>query len=627
MTTSAAREAREDWERRIYRRTDSGRDAGLTLPAPSGLTAVPGQGHVALTWQPVPNAAGYIVARSESSDGPFVPLDHGNSDVLPVPDPWYADARVEPNRTYHYQVQAAVAAGVEPGPPAGPVSAGAATTLTAPVQVVVDVSNITGRLRRIWEMVGSERLSQLWLSQDEAGNAVGAEFRAALARAHDELGVRRVRAHAIFHDDVGVFRWPIGGDPEYDFTGVDRIVDELLSIGVRPVLELGFLPRDLASDSTKTTFQYRGIISPPKDWSVWAELNRRLAAHLLDRYGLDEVAGWGFEVWNEPNLEVFWTGSKADYLRLYAEAARAVKSVNERLLVGGPATAACEWVEDLCAFCAETGAPLDFVSTHTYGNAPIDVHPSLRRHGFDRAEVWWTEWGVGHTHFAPIHDSAYGAPFVLHGLKSGQDRVDALAYWVVSDHFEELGRPPRLLHGGFGLLTVGNLRKPRWWALALAQQLGDEVVDSRVSGDGAQVLVETWATRDAVGRIDVLLWNACPDASLFRGVAALDRSVHITVTGLPAGRYAVRLARVDNGHSSIDAHVEPDRDWPDDAGWAALRERDVLDEERLDDVEIGVVETDEAESGGDATGACGVAEFDVTIPMPGVVRVRLEPLP
>ena len=97
----------------------------------------------------------------------------------------------------------------------------------------------------------------------------------------------------------------------------------------------------------------------------------------------------------------------------------------------------------------------------------------MRRHGFDDAKVWWTEWGVGHTHFHPVHDTAFAAPFVLHGFKSAQGRVDALAYWVVSDHFEELGRPPRLLHGGFGLLTVGNLRKPRWWAVSLAAEQGD----------------------------------------------------------------------------------------------------------------------------------------------------------
>lgn len=612
MSDSLAAQAREDWERRIYRRTDAADDARIALPAPEGLTATPGRGLVNLRWSPVPGAAGYLISRAISPDGPWTVLEHGNSDVRAVPDPVYADARIEPGTTYYYRVQAVPAADLPAGPHSVTVSAAAATELTEPIRVRVDAARVTGRLRRVWEMVGSERLSQLWLERDEAGNPVGQEFREALALASKEIGVRRVRAHAIYHDDVGVFRWAPGQEPEYDFSGVDRIVDELVAVGVRPVLELSFMPHDLAADHTKTTFQYRGYVSPPKDWSVWADLNRRLAAHLVERYGIDEVAGWGFEVWNEPNLEVFWAGTKADYMRLYAEAARAVKSVDERLLVGGPATAASEWIEDLCAFCAQTGTPLDFVSTHTYGNAPVSVWPSLRRHGFDDVQVWWTEWGVGHTHFHPIHDTAYGAPFILRGYKSAQGRVDALAYWVISDHFEELGRPPRLLHGGFGLLTVGNLRKPRWWAVTMAEGLGDEILASTVGGDGAGGLVDSWAARADDGRVDVLVWNATPDASLFRGVPELERPVSVVVSGLAAGRYAVHLARIDNDHSSIAKHVGEDLVWPDEATWERLRAVNTLDESRLSDARVARVDDE--------------LTFDVDLPMPGVVRIRLTPL-
>jgi xylan 1,4-beta-xylosidase len=604
-------DARADWEERIYRRTDADVTADRPeLPAPAALSANPGLGHVALTWSPVPGAAGYVISRAEAAQGPWTGLDHGGSDVLAIPDPWYADAAVEKDTTYWYRVQATAGADQRPGPATAPVSAQPAAELTTPLAVQVDTATVTGPLHRVWEMVGSERLSQLWLERDSFGNPVGAEFATALRRAHDELGVQRVRAHAIYHDDNAVFSWPEGGEPAYDFTGVDRIVDALIDAGVRPVLELGFLPRDLASDVSKTTFTYRGIISPPKDWSVWAELNRRLASHLVIRYGIDEVAGWGFEVWNEPNLEVFWTGTEADYLTLYGEAARAVKSVDPRLLVGGPATAASEWVEDLCAYCARTGAPLDFVSTHTYGNSALDLHPILERYGYGDAQVWWTEWGVGHTHFAPIHDTAYGAPFVLRGFKSAQGRVDALAYWVVSDHFEELGRPPSLLHGGFGLLTVGNLRKPRWWAVALAEGLGDEVLSASVTGDGAAVLVEAWAARAADGRVDLLLWNAAPDASLAGGVDALGREVRVTLSGLPAGSYAASLARVDAEHSSIARHVPAGTVWPSAELWETLRTADVLAEESLDPVRP----------------AGGSVDLDVHLPMPGVARLRLVPV-
>lgn len=456
-------------------------------------------------------------------------------------------------------------------------------------------------------MIGSERLSQLWIDHDEAGNPVGQEFRAALADAHTSLGVDRVRARAIFHDDVGVFQ-VVDGKPTYDFSGVERIVDELISIGLRPVLELGFMPRDLASDPDATVFTYRGIISPPKDWSQWGELCGRLAVHLVERYGIDEVATWGFEIWNEPDLEVFWTASREEYFRLYDEAVHAIKAVDRRLPVGGPATAAVDWIEEFAAHAEAAGSPVDFVSTHSYGNAPVDLRPLLARHGLDNVEIWWTEWGVGHTHFAPVHDTPYSAAFVLRGMKSAQrGTVDALAYWVISDHFEELGRPPRLFHGGFGLLSVGNLRKPRYWALRFAQELGDDVLATSLTGDGADGLVETWAARRADGSVDVLLWNASPTAAKYAGDATLERTVSVCLKGLQDSGYRVLLNRIDNDHTNIAAHF--DGEWPDAAQWQALRDAD-----RLDETELYPLAPEHSE-----------ASLQVVLPMPGVARIRLIP--
>jgi xylan 1,4-beta-xylosidase len=518
-----ARDVREDWRARMqtqtYRRSDTAATAldDHRLSAPDGVSVAAGAGQLTLRWSPVDGAVGYVIYRAEDRDGPWTELDHGNSDVRPVAGPPYTDADVIPGYTYWYAVAAVSAVDHPPGPRAEPVAATASAGYAQPLTLRVDASQVAGQLRRVWRMAGSDRLSQLRLPADDQGNAVSAEFSQALKAAHDELGVELVRAHAIFHDDIGVFRMA-DGHPSYDFSGVDRIIDELRELGLRPVLELGFMPHDLAADPGRTVFTYRGIISPPRDWSLWRQLCARLAQHLVDRYGIDEVAHWGFEVWNEPDLEAFWTGSQADYFRLYDEAARGIKAVDSRLRVGGPATAAVDWIAEFAAHVAQTGVPANFISTHTYGNTPVDLRPLLARHGLTTTEVWWTEWGVGHTHFAPLHDSAYGAPFILRGLKSAQDgHVDALAYWVISDHFDELGPPPRLFHGGFGLLTVGNLRKPRYWALRLAQELGDDVLATSIDGDGAGSLVEAWAARHKSGVIDILVWNAAPSAAKYQG--------------------------------------------------------------------------------------------------------------
>jgi xylan 1,4-beta-xylosidase len=553
---------------------------------------------VTLRWAPVEGAIGYLLHRGPSPDGPWEPVDHGGMDVLSHPGPAYADTTGRPGLEAYYAIAAIASEEDGPGELSEPVAAKPRAEIAAPLDARVDASGSGGRLDRVWRMIGSERLSQLF-----EPDGVGEEFADALRLARDELGAERVRAHAILHDDLGVFQ----ADGAHDFGAVDRVYDRVLELGLRPVVELSFMPRELAADPSATVFEYGAGISVPADWDAWAGLVGALAEHLVERYGIEEVARWGFEVWNEANLEVFWAGSRDDYFRLYEVAVAAVKAVDERLPVGGPATAAAGWIPDFLDFVVGSGAPLDFLTTHTYGNLPLDVGEALRVRGLSGVEVWWTEWGVTPTHFAPVNDSVLSATFLLHGMKSVQGRADALAYWVVSDHFEELGRPPALLHGGFGLMTVGNLRKPRWWALALAQQLGDDLLPLTIEGDGAGSLVDGWAARRGDGTVDVLLWNGTLDQSKERGDRLLDRDVHVELEGLTARGYRASLARVDAAHSNIAARWAGEEPWPDAQQLATLRAADVLHEESLGEI------------AGDG------ASFDLHLPMPGIARLRLRP--
>ncbi|HEX2497674.1 MAG TPA: xylan 1,4-beta-xylosidase, partial [Actinomycetes bacterium] len=350
-----AGQARADWADRVGRRTDAG-SASLeplpTLPAPAGLRARPGVGQVTLDWEPVEGAIGYLVHRGAAANGRFEPLDHLGRDVLAVPHPPYADTTCRPGEQWWYAVAALAdvrsVGDLSPPVPAGPLAAGPAGVASAMVAINVDAGTVVGPVHRPWRpMIGSEHLSYLLSEDSTGGRPIGAELTEALRIAATELGVRTVRAHAILGDDLGVYR-ELDGGPVYDFSGVDRVYDLVLSLGLRPIVELSFMPHDLAADPTATVFAYGAIISPPRDWDRWGELIRAFTAHLVERYGLAEVRDhWGFEVWNEPNLEVFWSGTPAEYLRLYEVTARAVKSVHPSLRLGGPATAAAGWVEEL----------------------------------------------------------------------------------------------------------------------------------------------------------------------------------------------------------------------------------------------------------------------------------------
>jgi len=596
-----------DLASQLRRRRPAAADSSAVQP-PTDLRTEAGRGQVTLRWAALPGAAGYLILRALRREGPFTILDHGGGDVLAVPGCVYADTTAGAGGQPWYSVAALAVPDGPPGPRAEPVQAGPPSGAAAKVEVAVDAALPTGQLPRPWRMVGSDHLSLLLRGVDEHGFDVGAELARALAISRAELGAERVRAHGIFLDELGVYR-----NGALDFTGVDRVYDQLRQLGLRPLVELSFMPRDLAANPSARIFHYGGVVSPPRDWAEWRRLVAALASHLVERYGLDEVAEWGFEVWNEPNLEAFWAGDQADYFRLYEESAKALKSVNARLKVGGPATAAAGWIQDFAEFAAQHQLPVDFLSTHTYGNLPLDVSVTAARAGLPGVPAWWTEWGVSPRHLAEVNDLPFGAPFVLSGMVSALDRIGLLAYWVLSDHFEELGPPQRLLHGGFGLLTVGNLRKPRFWALKMLELLGPERLAVEVSGDGAGSLVQTLATRSPGGGVELLVWNGTLDQSKRHGAEELRRLVTVRLDGLRSGIYLRTHHRVDAECSNVVATWNQlgAPDWPDEAGWRALRARDRLEElEAAAPIEVG---SDQL-------------TLELDLPMPAASLIRLRPL-
>jgi len=590
-----------------YRHRGSAAADVPVLEPPAGLTVVASTGHVHLTWAPVDDAVGYLVHRRAAGEDELRPVDHHGGDVLAVPDRWYVDTTGSPGTTYEYAV--ATLASVDVVGPTGPTVEAAALPSGAHqpvVTVCVDASGSGTPLPRPWQpMIGSERLSQLLCTDLSGGREIGVELLAALRRVRDEIGVEFVRAHSVFDDDLAVYH-EVDGKPVIDFTGVDAVYDLLRDLGLRPTVEIGFMPRDLASDPSKTIFEYAANVSPPKDWDRWYDLVHQLVAHLVDRYGLDEVLGWDFEVWNEANLEVFWSGTREEWLHLYDVTAAAAKAVDPRLSVGGPSSAAAGWVDDLLGHAQQSGAAVDFVSTHTYGSAPLDLRPTLERYGYPGARLLWTEWGVTPTHFHEVSDGTSAGTFLLSGMRSAAGRVDALSYWVASDHFEELGRPPRLLHGGFGLLTVGGIAKPRYHALRMLASLGETELPVTYEGDGGGGLVQAWASRHADGRLTIVLWNHTLDQARRDGSPDLARTVRLTLPGV--GHRAATITRLDreNGDITTLGAELGIGDWPDSEQWAALRAVDTLAPEPV-----------QLEASADG------AVLEIALPQPGAVLVEI----
>lgn len=371
-----------------------------------------------------------------------------------------------------------------------------------------------------------ESYKPTWKKLVTAGRAregLFAEWREQLAQVQKEIGFEYIRFHGIFNDDMMVYKEDKDGVITYNWKYVDSLFDFLLSIGLRPFLELGFMPHDLSSGE-QTIFWWKGNVTPPADHKKWADLVEALLRHCINRYGLSEVLNWYFEVWNEANITPFWSGTQADYFKLYEVTARAVKRVHSDLRVGGPATSSsdtdeCPWIAEFLAFCEKKDLPVDFVSTHPYPNSyPLYSYglPCYKDENGTRRSLEWlketmsktkyrdvevhlTEWNSSPNCFDLVHDTAFMAPFVIQNNLRAVGMVDSIGFWTFTDIFEEEALGRTIFSGGFGMLNTQGLLKPSYHGYWFLSRLGDRIL---AQGDNYVV------TRKD-DRVQVLLWNYC----------------------------------------------------------------------------------------------------------------------
>ena len=404
--------------------------------------------------------------------------------------------------------------------------------LFAQEQIQIDARAQTTPFPHFWEQMFGSGRAILTLRES---------YRDDLRAVKQVADFRYVRFHAILHDEVGVYNEDEHGNPIYNFAYVDQIYDGLLKNGVRPFVEISFMPKKLAfNPDALHPFWYKQNVSPPKSMKRWDDLMTHFAQHLVDRYGIDEVSQWYFEVWNEPNID-FWNGipRKQSYFDLYAHTARAFKAVSPRLRVGGPATAAAAWVPDFLKYAAANHVPVDFVSTHGYADdtvenlfgtnedIPMDdrvcravakVRGEIKSSAMPSLPLMWTEWNV--QGMRESRDTIFVGSALANTIRQCDGMVDMLSFWTFSDVFEEGGPIPKPFEGQFGLRAKGGINKPSYYGYELLHQLGTR----RLPNPSKNII----ATRTADGKIVVAAWNLVdPDQQgtthtlelIFRGVA------------------------------------------------------------------------------------------------------------
>lgn len=374
-------------------------------------------------------------------------------------------------------------------------------------------------------------LKHTWSNCVGAGRAnegLRADWQQQLETVVEACAFRYLRFHGLLHDDMHVYTED-NGIPHYNFQYIDKLFDFMLACGIRPIVEFGFMPKPLASNDS-TQFWWKGNVAPPTDYRKWGNLVGELVEHWMKRYGKEEIERWYYEIWNEPNLNSFWDGTKSQYFELYRVSVQRIKAIDEKLRVGGPATSnfvpdgrfdgetedvSCQatfqvgdldelewkgvWIEDFLKYCEEENLPVDFVSTHPYPtDFALDGHGKcsgrsryrdslyddiewlrsvIARSAYPDVEIHLTEWSSSPTSRDYSHDYLPAAAYVIRSNLAVSGLVDSLSYWVFTDIFEEVGAGPEAFHGGFGMLTLQGVKKPVFHAYRMLNGLGTEELE------------------------------------------------------------------------------------------------------------------------------------------------------
>ena len=432
----------------------------------------------------------------------------------------------------------------------------------------------------------------------------------------EHCGFKYLRMHGLFDDDMFVYFEKPNGKVVYNWQYIDEVYDRMLAVGVKPFVELSFFPKGIAADDSKMQMWYQNRITFDESrLGKWHDLIENFTQHVVDRYGIDEVLTWYFEVWNEPNLNMnpkagFFDGTKSDYFKLYKASAQAVKSVDARLKVGGPATSNFiadtrfdgevydqsksrfysqdkinkqqwkgSWIEDFIRYCEKENLPLDFIATHPY---PTDyaldpesgrskdavryvyslrddinwIRKQLAASKYPNAEIHLTEWSTSPNSRDVMHDILPPAAYILKANLDCIGLTNSLMYWTFTDIFEEKGGGESIFHGGFGMINFQGLVKPSFHAYRMLHQLGDEKL---YYADPVFV-----SRSSETGKIAALAFNypkeyeiAVPSAKNFKNyMEASSKQLNLTLTGLKPGASFI-VETLDKEHGNVyDDYVE-----------------------------------------------------------------------
>lgn len=431
-------------------------------------------------------------------------------------------------------------------------------------------------------LVEGEKLEHYWSKVMTVGRAfdcLRADLQQQLKEAVNEIGFKYIRFHGILSDEMRVIRPSSNGEYEFNWIYVDKVINFFKHLNLKPFFDFTFMPKELAS-SQNTVFWYKGNISKPKDLKAWTKLIDSFISHCINRYGIEEVRLWYFEIWNEPDY--MWTGTQEEYFELYRATVEVILSKDKKLRIAGPAIMhkmnfAGYWLQDFIEFINNSKLRLDYFTYHIYGEKNMhqktngEIIPilggknhvkecvdfyqeQLRKFNNPIKEVHITEFNLSARHGNYLLDTMFAACFIIYNALRNKGKLSSLGFWNISDIFEEDDYIQPVFSGGFGMITAQGIKKPSYYAYYFLSCLGDEILyegeDYIITrkGQDIQILAFNYVFYDrAFQNGDNSLLNFKNRYEVFEEKAPID--LNIKLKGLK-GRYLITEQILDRTSGS-----------------------------------------------------------------------------
>lgn len=360
-------------------------------------------------------------------------------------------------------------------------------------------------------------LRHTWRSYTSVSSAeelLHADVQAMLTRLQKQVGFTYIKFHGILSDGMHVCKRSRDGEIIHSFVYVDKVLDFLQSIGLKPLIQLGFMPEAIARTPDHMVFNTTMINSPPKEMQDWLDLVRAFVKHLLDRYGASTVSLWPFTIWNEPDtpISMFGFPTEEEFFSFYCKTWQVIKCAAPDVSVGTPSIyyykqGWTEWMLRFNAWCEQYQCAPEFVLVHFYGTVLSedwniydkkditvthlrltddenmlaksiqDIHQSVKHVYGKDLPVYLTEWNLSPSHRELLGDTCFRSCYLVKNILENMDQLESMGYWVLTDLFAEHQVPETVFHGGLGLLTYNGIAKSAYHALCLLKKLGDTLID------------------------------------------------------------------------------------------------------------------------------------------------------